>query len=468
MSFRAKSIVTKRGIRAMADRVMVVGDGGREDAFARMALDSGYEVYVPESMADIARYHADATGSYGNDPDKIVGFAQAADIDLVFIGPEAPLVDGAADALRAANINVFGVSREAAQFEASKIFTHDFNEKYAIPQPQAHAFENIEQALTWVRAADPLRYVIKADGLAGGKGVVLPETQEEAEATVIGMMDGTLFGEAGNSLLVQERITGREVSIFAMTDDDEILILPATQDHKRLEDADKGPNTGGMGAYIGVPNTVLSAEQMKQIRQRIVEPAFDGMQSEGIEYQGVLFIGIILDDANLHPITGEPTPKVLEYNVRFGDPEAQVLFPTTNEPADLMHNIGRIARGEKLDIPKDYKPENQLSRLALTVCLAGEGYPSKKYEGSREIYGANRFYSQRAVLNHGNTWIDNFGHVHSKGGGRMLYVTGFGPTIDTAAEAAYSEIGRGAEGDGIHTPGMQYRTDIGIQNWRTR
>lgn len=439
---------------------MIVGDGGREDAFARYALDSDPNVRIiaDVGLAGVAHNYPGRVDrfEYGLDSAEVARIALTEDPQLVFVGPEAPLVAGMGDLLREVDVPALGVNSAGAKFEASKDYSATFNKKYGIPQPESYSFTSLKNAKNFFGYNKPLKWVIKADGLAGGKGVVLPSNQEEANETLEAFMRDEMHGSAGEKVVLQERISGPEVSVMVLVSNGTFTILPPSQDHKRLMDGDRGANTGGMGAYTGVPESILNANQWQAIEQ-IAEKFVEGTQAEGIDYDGIVYFGLILDENEPIDETGAGTPKMLEYNVRLGDPETQVILPSIPDSLDFMDQVMRVARGQKLKTPTGYDPR-KISKVALTVCLAGEGYPTNKYEGSRHIAGATARYPG-VVVNHANTWLDASGRAHSKGGGRMLYVTGSGQDVESAATAAYSAIGP----EGINSRGMQYRTDIGWQ-----
>jgi phosphoribosylamine--glycine ligase len=380
------------------------------------------------------------------DIDGLVAFAKQNAVNLVVVGPEAPLVAGLADALRGAGIAVFGPNKEAAQLEASKAFAADFMRRHNIPQPGSQVAHSLEEALRVIQGKSADSYVLKADGLAGGKGVVLPKTAEEARTTLAAMFGGEQFDGAGkDSVVIQERLHGPEVSAFVVTDGKTQLLLPFSQDHKRLRDNDQGPNTGGVGAYSPLPATIVSPEQATKIR-RLAEQSVSGLASENIPYQGVLFIGLMLAEER----GGDPV--VIEYNVRFGDPETEVVLPAVSEAGgDVAGLLMATARGG-LD---GFQLPATADLCVLTVCLAASGYPEKPRLGD-PVYGLDATYPH-TIIHQAGTRQDSNQVVTA--GGRVLYVTGFGATIDEAAQHAYAAIGD----QGIHFAGMHYRHDIGYQ-----
>lgn len=367
--------------------------------------------------------------------------------DFTIIGPEAPLVAGMADRLRANNRLVFGPSAEAAKLEASKSHAIEFMRAQDIPHPKSVITNNPKDALAYVQSRDPSSYVIKADGLAGGKGVVLPKDLTEAIETVAGMTGGQLFDGAGqDGIVFQERLSGPEVSLFVISDGTNYTLLPLAQDHKRLLDGDEGPNTGGMGAYAPA-NPLLSQRQMQKANEIAAKSIF-GMSERGTPYQGVLYIGLMLAKER----AGDPV--VIEYNCRFGDPETEVVLPLLEKNGINVHQLLRRAAEGSINT---YSPTAllELGGAALTVCLAARGYPDKPEKGVA-INGLDKEY-QDVILHHaGTAWQ---GDKVITSGGRVLYVTGFGEDMDEAAARAYAAIGE----NGVSFEGMQYRKDIGSQ-----
>jgi phosphoribosylamine--glycine ligase len=435
----------------VAGSVLIIGSGGREHALAvemNTSPDIG-RIYCAPGNPGTATADKTENLAFGpNDTAEIIKFAVANKEGLtVVIGPEAPLVAGLADRLRQENIPVFGPNRAAAKLEGSKSFASDFMRKYAIPQPESQTVHTVDQARRAIENRPPETMVLKADGLAGGKGVVLPTTIEEAELTLASMLSGESFESAGaDGVVIQERLSGPEVSVFVISDGDAHSIIPFfAQDHKRLGTGDTGPNTGGMGAYTPVPEKMFNEQGLSKIRE-IAAQTIAGMAKEGTPYQGVLYIGLML--AKEH----EGDPVVIEYNARFGDPETQVILRSlTGIGVDVYGMIRDTAAGSTPDLgaPKF------TGQAALTVCLAAKGYPEKPEKGA-VIHGLGKTYPN-VIVHHGGTKQDGAEVVVS--GGRVLYVTGQGASVDEAAAAAYAAIGK----DGIHFEGMQYRTDIGYQ-----
>jgi phosphoribosylamine---glycine ligase len=363
------------------------------------------------------------------------------------IGPEAPLVAGLADELRTAGRLVFGPSSAAAKLEGSKSFAATFMKENGIPQPNFYAADNLSCALALTEGADPSKYVIKADGIASGKGVVLPKTVEQAEEVIKDMFHGKYEGAGSERVVFQERLSGPEASVFVVSDGKNFTILPLAQDHKRLKEGDMGPNTGGMGSYAPA-SPLVNDSQLEKIFD-IAEKTINGMRNLGTPYQGLLYIGLILAEE----YGGDPC--VIEYNCRFGDPETQVVLP-------LLENAGvdtyqLLKSASECDIGKRFSPTSlmRVGGAALTVCLAASGYPENPKKGDI-IHGLDKEYRD-VIVHHAGTKRQNNNIVTA--GGRVLYLTGLGETMDEAAERAYSAVGT----QGVHFNGMQYRRDIGHQ-----
>ena len=432
-------------------KVLVIGGGGREHALTHEMNKSSKVDHItcaPGNPGTTTLEKAENVPFGPSDTSDILQLAQSLQDDLtVVIGPEAPLVDGLGDTLREHGISVFGPNANAAQLEGSKGFASDFMTRHGIPQPESIIVRNMEEALNAISDRNPETYVIKADGLAGGKGVVLPGTREDAEMTLFSMLSEGSFDRAGeNGVVIQERLSGPEVSVFVISDGQNYSIIPFfAQDHKRLGDGDKGPNTGGMGAYTPVPAAMINDRQLEKI-QEIAKLTIEGMSSEGTPYQGVLYVGLMLADQ----YDGDPV--VIEYNARFGDPETQVILTSlTDSGVDVYDMIHGTATGH---VP-DLGPPQFSGRAALTVCLAAKGYPEQPEKGV-VIHGLDKSYLD-VIIHHGGT--EQLGNDIVVSGGRVLYITGRGESVEEAAKAAYAAIGENS----IHFDGMQYRTDIGHQ-----
>lgn len=435
--------------------VLVVGQGGREDAIARaISLSPHVDTILcaPGNAGTETIPHAQAIPLKPEDIGGIVDFAKSRNGDLtVVIGPEQPLVAGLSDALRQNGIRTFGPSRKAAtELEGSKIKSNAFMAWNGIPHPKTSIIKSKADAVALLEKANPHDIVIKADGLANGKGVILPDYRHEAIEKACAMLEGKAYNGAGrDGILIQERLHGPEISAFVLSDGDNFSLLRVfSQDHKRKYDGDQGPNTGGMGAFSPVPPDILSDRQIAQIEQ-ITGASIEGAKSDGNPYNGILYIGLILAEEY------KGDPQVIEYNARLGDPEAQVVLPLLNaQGIDVYEMMRETADGNA--------PLLQLNstawagHAALTVCLASRGYPGHP-EKRRTIHGLDRQYDN-VTINYGATRRTPDGQVLTHGG-RVLYVTGEGETIDHAAEAAYAAIGKHA----IWFDGAHCRTDIGYR-----
>jgi phosphoribosylamine--glycine ligase len=415
--------------------VLLLGSGGREHALAWKLAQSPAltKLYAAPGNPGIGHCAALVPLSL-SDHAAIISFAQEAAIDLVVVGPEQPLVEGLADSLRDAGIAVFGPSAAAAQLEGSKAFTKALCDRAGVPTA-AYARHTDAGAAKADLPRFGLPVVIKADGLAAGKGVIIATTTAEAEAAIDDILGGR-FGEAGASLVIEQFLEGEEVSFFALSDGKTVLALGSAQDHKRVGDGDTGPNTGGMGAYS--PARVLTPELEARVMAEIVRPSIAGMAEAGTPFTGVLFAGLMLTD------TG---PQLIEYNVRFGDPECQVLMMRLDE--DLLPILHAAATGTLEDRPIRWKNE-----AALTVVMAAEGYPDAPRTGGL-IAGIEAAEATGARVFHAGTRNDTQGLVSA--GGRVLAVTASAPTVVEAQAAAYRAI------DAIDFATGFCRRDIG---WR--
>jgi phosphoribosylamine--glycine ligase len=361
-----------------------------------------------------------------------VAFAGEHAIDLAIIGPEVPLALGLADELRAHDVQVFGPSRLAAEIESSKAFAKAFMARHAIPTARFAVFTDFYQAIGHLLTIDyPL--VIKASGLAAGKGVILPECDDDAEAALRSIMLDKEFGTAGDEVIIEERLNGAEVSLLAFTDGVTVKLMPPAQDHKRLLDGDIGPNTGGMGAYAPAP--ICPPALAEELARLILQPTVDGLRAEGRPFVGVLYAGLMLTADG---------PRVLEFNCRFGDPETQVLMPLLD--TDLVDIAQACAEGQLANVEIKWKEGS-----AACVVLAAEGYPAK-YPNGRMIHGLDKPLEQAVIFHAGTAQKDN---EVVTAGGRVVSVTGWGETIDEALRRAYQAV------EGIVFEGRQYRKDIG-------
>jgi phosphoribosylamine--glycine ligase len=412
-------------------KVLLIGSGGREHALAWKLAQSPRlsKLYATPGNPGIAE-HAELVDV---DPHNIVGFAREENIGLVVIGPEQPLVEGLADRLREQGILVFGPSAAAAQLEGSKGFTKDLCRRANIPTADYQRFSDAASA----KAALPrfgLPVVIKADGLAAGKGVVIPTTADEAEAAIDDMFG---FGSAGAEVVIEEFMTGEEASFFALTDGTTIVPFGSAQDHKRVGDGDTGPNTGGMGAYS--PASILTPALEQQVMAEIIGPTVATMAAEGTPYSGVLYAGLMLT---------EEGPKLIEYNCRFGDPETQVLM--TRFDGCLVTLLADVAEGRLAEI----EAPRMADRTALTVVMAANGYPGTPAQGGTIGGIAEAEQAGALVFQAGTAVVDG---ALVAAGGRVLAVTATGNSVAEAQRAAYAAVDR------IDFPTGFCRRDIG---WR--
>ncbi|USI73329.1 phosphoribosylamine--glycine ligase [Sphingomonas morindae] len=415
--------------------VLLLGSGGREHALAWKLAQSPRltRLFAAPGNPGIAA-HAELAPLALDDADAILGFARERKIDLVVIGPEQPLVAGLADRLRDAGVAVFGPSAAAARLEGSKAFTKALCDRANVPTARYVRCESAERAKAAL-AHFGLPVVIKADGLAAGKGVVIATSAAEAEDAIDAMLGGR-FGSAGRSLVIEEHLEGEEVSFFALSDGQTVVPLGSAQDHKRVGDGDTGPNTGGMGAYS--PARVLTPALEAQVMAHIVEPSVAAMAAAGTPFAGVLFAGLML--------TAEG-PKLIEYNVRFGDPECQVLMLRLDE--DLLTLLESAARGTLAARPVRWRDE-----AALTVVMAASGYPDAPRTGGA-IDGIAEAEAEGAHVFHAGTRLEGAQLVAA--GGRVLAVTARGATVADAQAAAYRAV------DAVRFPSGFCRRDIG---WR--
>ncbi|WP_413726027.1 phosphoribosylamine--glycine ligase [Sodalis sp. RH16] len=419
--------------------ILIIGNGGREHALAWKSARSPLagKVYVAPGNAGTAIEPAlENVNIAATDIPALVEFAQGHDIGLTIVGPEAPLVLGIVDAFRAAGLRVFGPTKAAAQLEGSKAFTKDFLARHHIPSASYGNFTEIEPALAYVREKGaPI--VIKADGLAAGKGVIVAMTLPEAEAAIQDMLAGNAFGDAGHRIVVEEFLEGEEASFIVMVDGAHVLPMATSQDHKRVGDGDTGPNTGGMGAYSPAP--VVTDEVHRRVMDQVIWPTVRGMAAEGNIYTGFLYAGLMIDP--------EGNPKVIEFNCRFGDPETQPIMLRMR--SDLVAHCLAATDGRL-----DRETSSWDQRPALGVVLAAGGYPAA-YRSSDEITGLPAQEVEGEKVFHAGTALKD-GKVLTQGG-RVLCVTALGDTVADAQARAY----RGVRA--IHWQNSFYRTDIGYR-----
>ena len=410
--------------------ILIIGGGGREHALSwKLAdsIDEGYIYAIPGNPG-----MAETTDVSMDDNAAIIDFAKGAKIDLVVVGPEAPLMNGLVDDLTAAGIRAFGPTSAAAQIEGSKSFAKDLMKKYGIPTARYEVFTEAEPARAYVcTMGAPI--VIKADGLAAGKGVVVAMTEREALEAIDRIMEDGSFGAAGSSVVIEEFMEGEEASLLAFTDGTVIRPMISAQDHKRAFDGDQGPNTGGMGTYAPAP--VMTEEMTARAVEEILKPTIAAMAKEGRPYRGCLYAGLM--------ITAEG-PKVVEFNARFGDPETQVVLPLLD--GNLYEIMCACCEGRLAEVPIAWK-----KGAAVCVVLAAGGYPGA-YEKGREIHGIADAEDAGALVFHAGT-AERDGNIVTNGG-RVLGVVGRGADIPAAVRAAYNAVEK------ISFDGMSYRKDI--------
>jgi Phosphoribosylamine-glycine ligase len=411
-------------------KVLIVGNGGREHALYWKISQSPLvkEVFVAKGNGGIKgkRVPIDPTNVK-----ELADFAQREGIDFTVVGPEAPLVEGIVDEFESRGLKIFGPSKRASMLEGSKIFAKRFMLKHGIPTANFEVFEDPEKAKRFVKDfGAPL--VIKADGLAGGKGTVVCKTEQSALETIDLFMNRGILGPAGKRVVIEEFLEGEEASYIVMVNGTEYVPLPTSQDHKRLLDGDKGPNTGGMGAYS--PNPFVDAETEKAIKELIIERTIKALAQEGIYYRGFLYAGLMLTSRG---------PMVLEFNVRLGDPEAQPLLMRIK--GDFLEKLLEFYEGKKVSLDID-------ERCSLCVVLASKGYPEKPEVG-KEIHGLEDIKDENAIIFHAGTEVENGKLITT--GGRVLNVCAWGNDLKEAKERAYKAVEK------IHFEGMHYRKDIG-------
>lgn len=425
-------------------KVLVVGSGGREHALvsALRASSSVDEVFCAPGNAGIGQEATllDARLQTPAGIEALAGEAKEKGIDLTVVGPEAPLVAGMVDEFESRGLRVFGCSKSAAQLEGSKSFTKEFLARHAIPTAAFAIFDRAEAAYEHIeKSAVPV--VVKADGLAAGKGVIVAQSREEACAAVDAMMVERRFGAAGERVVIEECLRGSEISLFVLSDGNDYVLLETSQDYKPIFDGDRGPNTGGMGTYS--PYFSVDDPIVERARKEILEPTLNGMRSDGHPFRGVLYAGLMLTESG---------PQVIEYNVRFGDPEVQSLLIRLR--SDFLELVDRAIDGELQGYCPEWDP-----RHAVCVIAASGGYPDR-YATGKAITGLDSITSPDVKVYHAGTargaHEDGSGGEIVTSGGRVLGVTALGDTRDLARERAYGAL------ENIRFEGMQFRKDIGL------
>ncbi len=418
--------------------VLIIGSGGREYSIGRvLKQDNNVEkIYFSPGNG--------ATDELGEnlsitDFNALADFVEENGVDLTIVGPEAPLVEGIVDVFKARGLTIFGPTAKAAQLEGSKIFMKNFLARHNVPTARYIETSSIEEAYRFIETLE-VPIVVKADGLCGGKGVIIAQSHEEAKKTAGEMLSGNAFGEAGTAIVIEEFLDGYELSVFAVCDGKDYVVLPAAQDHKRLLDNDEGPNTGGMGAYA--PTPLVNDEIYRKLDERVIKPTLKGMEEEGMPFTGVLFIGVMV-------VKGEPV--ILEYNVRFGDPECEELMPLLKSPAsDLFY---KAATGNLKNAVIEFH-----DKYAVGVVMASKDYPYKSSAPAEIIIDEihHEELQENAHISFAGVSRGEDGKLYATGG-RVLVCVGLGDSIKEARDRAYMLVGQ------VHFAGKQCRTDIAYQ-----
>ena len=417
--------------------ILILGSGGREYSIG-LALknEKSHNLYFMPGNG--------ATSDLGKninitDYEKLAIFAKENSIDLTIVGPEGPLVDGVVDIFKKYELTIFGPSRQAAQLEGSKAYMKNILKKYNIPTAAFIETSNKQDAYDFIDGMKNLPIVVKADGLCGGKGVIIAQSKEEAKKTVDDMLNGEAFGEAGEKVIVEEFLDGYELSVFAICDGENYKILPAAQDHKRVGDGDTGPNTGGMGAYA--PTPLVNDEIYKKLEDRVIKPTLKGMQEENAPFEGVLFVGVMV-------VNGEPI--VLEYNVRFGDPECEILMPLIESKVSDLFYYGATKQLDKLDI----KIKN---KFAVGAVMASKNYPYSA--PAHSIIELSNIVDEELLENSHISFagVEKKDDVLLATGGRVAICVGLGDTVKEARDRAYLLSSE------ITFDGKKFRKDIAYQ-----
>ena len=418
--------------------VLIMGAGGREYSIGlALSKDDNVEtIYFAPGNG--------ATDELGknltiNDYTELADFVETNGIDLTIVGPEGPLVDGVVDIFEARGLTIFGPSKQAAQLEGSKIFMKNFLARHNVPTAKYIETDSLQDAYRFIESLEaPI--VVKADGLCGGKGVIIAQSHDEAKKAAGEMLSGNAFGEAGRSIVVEEFLDGYELSVFAICDGKDYVVLPAAQDHKRLLNGDKGPNTGGMGAYA--PTPLVNDEIYAKLDERVIKPTLKGMKEEGMPFKGVLFMGVMV-------VKGEPI--ILEYNVRFGDPECEELMPLLKSPVSEL--FYKAATGELKNAKIEF-----YDKYAVGVVMASKDYPYKSSPPAEiiidDIY--HEELNSNAHISYAGVSRGADGKLYASGG-RVLVCVGLGESIKEAQRNAYMLVGQ------VHFVGKQCRTDIAYQ-----
>ncbi len=418
--------------------ILILGSGGREYSIG-LALSKENEehkiTFCPGNGA---------TTKLGDninikDYEQLALWAKTNDIDLTIVGPEAPLVDGVVDIFKKHSLTIFGPSAAAAQLEGSKVYMKNILKKYNIPTAEFIETSSKQKAYDFIDSMKKTPIVVKADGLCAGKGVIIATSKDEAKEAVAGMLSGESFGEAGNAVIVEEYLDGYELSIFAICDGDNYVVLPAAQDHKRVGDGDTGPNTGGMGAYA--PTPLVNDEIYKKVENRVIKPTLEGMKNEGAPFEGVLFIGVMVVDNE---------PIILEYNVRFGDPECEILMPLMKSNVSELFLKGATKSLDTFTL--EMKDE-----FGVAVVMASANYPYSSSDPVQIIVDDIHDDDLEANSHISYAGVSSEDGILFATGGRVLLCVGFGTSIQIARNRAYALCGQ------VHFAGKKIRTDIAYQ-----
>ena len=420
-------------------KILVIGGGGREHAlawkFAQSSLVS--EVLVaPGNAGTIKEDKVRNVSVKADDLDGLLKLAQTENIGLTIVGPEQPLVEGVVDLFEAAGLKCFGPRAAAAKLEGSKAFSKEFLERHHIPTASYKDFEDLDEAIDYVRSST-FPIVIKADGLAAGKGVIITETLTEAENTLRSMLQGKIFGQAGSKVVIEEFLYGEEASFIAIVDDTRVVPLASSQDHKTRDEGDRGPNTGGMGAYSPAP--VMTKKLYDHVMRDIILPTVEGMHSDGMNYRGFLYAGLMIDPNG--------NTKVLEFNCRFGDPETQPILVRLQSDLTALCLSAFDGSLESIEVEWD-------SRASLGVVMASDGYP-ESYRTGDPITGLDSIVGEHSKVFHAGTTLDKKDIVTN--GGRVLCAVALGKNVTEAAANAYEITEK------INWKGAFYRRDIGYR-----
>ncbi|RXK02723.1 phosphoribosylamine--glycine ligase [Arcobacter sp. CECT 8989] len=417
--------------------ILILGSGGREYSIglAISKEEENHKLYFNPGNGATSQI---AENINIKDYNELAIWAKENAIDLTIVGPEAPLVDGVVDIFKEHGLTVFGPSKSAAQLEGSKVYMKNILKKYNIPTAAFIETTSEKEAYDFIDTmSEPI--VVKADGLCAGKGVIIAQSKEEAKQAASDMLSGSSFGDAGTSIVVEEYLDGYELSIFAICDGENYKVLPAAQDHKRVGDGDTGPNTGGMGAYA--PTPLVNDDIYKKVEERVIKPTLEGMKQEGAPFEGVLFIGVMV-------VNGEPI--ILEYNVRFGDPECEILMPLLETPVSELFYKGATKQLDKLDIKiKD--------EYGVAVVMASGNYPYGSSEPAEIIVDeiVDEDLKEHTHISYAGVEMQD-GKLMATGG-RVLLCVGFGKSIRQARDRAYGLCGQ------VHFAGKKIRTDIAYQ-----